>query len=142
REEHVLEAVEDRTHLRRPHALLVVVQQRVVELVGRREALHVPALELDELLEPRTEPIEVGGLTGLDPHRERTRARPGDLGRQLRGNAYGFVVVATDDADAARFERRAVETLLLRKQLLQHRAGLLRDQRLARDRAADRRPTR
>ena len=44
RDEHLLEAVEDRAHLRRLHAGLVVVEQRVVQLVGRREAVDVAML--------------------------------------------------------------------------------------------------
>ena len=59
--------VEHRARLGGGHALLVVVEEHVVELVGRVEAVDVAVLELDVLLEERDERGEIGLLARLDP---------------------------------------------------------------------------
>ena len=69
-----LELVEDRCDLGRLHAALVVVEQRVVRVVVRREALDVPVAQLEVPLEVRAE--QLGSCSWRAPRaRRRSRAR-------------------------------------------------------------------
>src|SRR2546427_7947878 len=138
RNELLLQSVEDRSHLRGREVGLVVVEQCVVELLGRWEARDVAVPQLDHLLEPRAEALVVRLLPGLDPRAEGERAGACGDRRQLRRDADRLVEVAACHPHQAGLVGLGVETLLVRAQLLEQIADLVRDERLVRE-ATDRR---
>ena len=67
---------EDLADLGGPHARLVVLEQDVVRVVVRREALDVLPAEVDDALEPRPERREVGRPRAPSPRPRTTRPPP------------------------------------------------------------------
>ncbi len=124
RHEACLQLVEDRPHVGRLHARLVVVEEDVVVLVGRLEAVHVLPSELDHLLQVRLEHRPVGRLARLLPDRLGDRACAGHLRGQLRRNANELVVVAARYADETRLERVVALLLGPRRGLVEQLADL------------------
>src|SRR3954451_3416739 len=61
------QALEDWPKLRRCHAGLEIIEQRVIRVVVRRKALDVLAPQLDNALEVGEEGGEVRALPGLNP---------------------------------------------------------------------------
>ena len=105
----MLQLVEDGPHLRRLHARLEVVEERVVRLVDRLEAFDVALLELDRALEMRQEEPEVRRPPRLAPDRLGHHGRPGGLGAKLERHLARLLVVAARDPDQARLDRVVVE---------------------------------
>ena len=95
---------EDLADLRRAHSGLVVLEQHVVCVVVRSEALDVLSTEIDDALEPGSKRREVRLLAGLDPRLVRLRGDLRELHRKLGRNATLTVPVAPRDAD----ERRVI----------------------------------
>ncbi len=85
-------------HLGRGHARLVVVEQRVVGVLGLGKARAVAPAQLDVALQVRREGCEVVGLARLHPGAARGHAGAGHLGHELAGHATGLVEVAPGDA--------------------------------------------
>src|SRR6266702_2578168 len=67
RYELVLQAGEDRSDVRRPHAPLVIVEEDVVRVVERLVTGDVLARELEPPLEVRAEDLVVRGRARLEP---------------------------------------------------------------------------
>ena len=109
---------------RRPHARLVVVEERVVRIVERLVARDVLARELEPPLEMRAEDLVVRRLARLEPRDVAERAGARHLGAQVARNATLLLVVAARDADDARLERLRLGALLERAQLLEQLAEL------------------
>ena len=130
RDELALELVEDLGDLGRLHPLLVVVQQGVVGLAV--EALDVPALELDVVLEVGQERLEVGVLARFDPDRQRRRGRVRDLSPQLARHFARLLPVAPRDADEAGLVRLGIEAFLVRPELVEQPSDLVRGEALVR----------
>ena len=120
-----LEPVEDRAHLRRLHAGLEVVQEDVVRVVRRWEAVEVALLELEDAVEPRTEGGVVGCGAGRDPDVMRLRGDVSDLRGELGRDARRLVPVAARDADQARVQVVVGQRFLERAQLLEQAADLV-----------------
>ena len=119
RHEAVAQAPQRLAHLGRGHAGLVVVEQRVVGVLGLRGARAVASAQLDVALQVRGEGREVVGLACLHPGA--TRGHPGarHLGHELAGDATGLVVVAPGDAHDVGLE------LVARHRLGEQRADAL-----------------
>ena len=137
RHELLLEPVEHLPHLGRRHIGLEVVQQHVVGLPCRLEALHVAVLELQVALERGDEAGEVRLGASLEPGLMAERRRSRDLGRKGRRHAARLLVVTARDADQARLERVVREALLVPRKLLEQPADLVVDQGLV-ENAAER----
>ena len=88
RDEAVAQALERVAHLGRGHARLVVVEQRVVGVLGLGEARAVAPAQLDVALQEGREGREVVGLARLHPRAARGHARRGpSRPRARRGRA-------------------------------------------------------
>ena len=96
-----LEGGEYPPHLLGRHPLLEVVEEDVVRVVVRREALHVPQAQLEHALERGAEELEVGILSSLHPHPVRLGVRLRELGRQLGRDAPQLLEVVLRDPDQA-----------------------------------------
>ena len=92
---------EDLADLGRPHPGLVVLEEHVVRVVVRCEALDVLAAEVDDALEPRPEGGEVGVLARLHPHLVGLRRGLDELGCELGRDAARAVPVALRNANQA-----------------------------------------
>ena len=115
----LLETVERRPHLGGLHALLVVVEQDVVGLLRRLEAVDVGVRELDVPLEVGQESREVGLGARLDPGRLRDRRGARDLGVEVGRDLERLLEIAARDADQAGLVGIRVEALLVRAQLFE-----------------------
>src|SRR6266536_2679493 len=135
RDQLLLQPLEDRAYLSRGELRLVVVEQRVVRLGSLREARDVAILELDHLLEPGTEALEVGGPARLHPGAEGKGPDTRRLRGQLRRHTRGLVVVAASHPDQARVVRVVRRAVLVRPKLLEQAADLVRDEKLVRETA-------
>src|SRR5439155_11949237 len=87
---------------------LVVVQQRIVRIVLRAEALDVAAPQLEVALEVREQDREVLARARLEPGLIAERAGADDLRVQLDRNAPRLLVVVPHHADQARLVRVVV----------------------------------
>ena len=130
-----LQLLEDRPHLRRLHPLLVVVEQDVVGLVRRLEAVDVGELQLDVPLEVRQEPPEVGLGPRLDPGGLGERRGASHLGLEVGGHPQRLVEVSACHPDQAGLVGARVEALLVRAQLLEQLADPVLGEPLVRDSA-------
>ena len=90
---------EDLADLGRAHPWLVVLEEHVVRVVVRREALDVLPAQIHDALERRAERCEVRLLARLDPHLVRLGGRLGELDGELGGHAARPVPVALRDPD-------------------------------------------
>src|SRR2546423_3464752 len=139
RDELALQVLEDVLGLRGREAVLVVVEEHVVRLAGRLEAVDVAPPELEQPLEVRAEHLEVAPLARLQPGAVAERTFPQELGPQLGRHPARLLVVAAHDADQARLVRLVRERLLFCAQLLEQAAQLVGHEPLVRG-APDRRP--
>ena len=112
RHEVLFELVEDLPHLCRLHVRLEVVEEDVVRLVGRVEALDVAVAQLEVLLEMRSQCFEVRFRLRRSPRREGKRRRSAHLPDELRRDTCGLLVVAPCDADETGFEGVVIRALL------------------------------
>ena len=96
--EPLAQAREQLDDLRRAHARLIVVQQRVVGVLGVREAVDVAAGQIDQHAQVRQEGLEVVGAARLGPGVLPRRARAGELCVELAGHPQRLAAVAARDA--------------------------------------------
>jgi hypothetical protein len=80
-------------------ALVVVVEQHVVGIVVGREALDVPALELELPLQMGQQDAEVAPLPRLEPGGDAERAGAREVGAEVGRHAVCLLVLATSDTD-------------------------------------------
>ncbi len=99
-----LDLVEDAPHLGGLHLRLEVVEQDVVRLVPRLEAVDVAAAQLDVALERRQEALEARGRLRLEPGRAARGRRERHLGGELGRHPHRLLVPAPGDPH----ERRVV----------------------------------
>ena len=90
---------EDLANLGCAHPGLVVLEEHVVRVVVRCEALDVLPAQIHDALERRPERCEVRLLARLDPHLVRLGGCLGELDRELGGHAARTVPVALGDPD-------------------------------------------
>ena len=90
---------EDFADLRRAHPRLVVLEQHVVRVVVRCEALDVLSTEIDDALEPGSERREVRFLARFDPHLVRLCGDLRELHRERGRDATLTAPIAVRDAD-------------------------------------------
>ena len=133
RHEAFLEPVEDRLHLGRLHARLVVVEHDVVGIAIVVEARDVAPPQLEVPLEVREHDRVVVLGPRTQPCAIAERAGALELRQQLGRNSDRLLVVASGDADHARLERVGVVRLLERSQLLDQLAEGRVDTMLVRD---------
>ena len=119
RDELGLENLEDRANVRRPHARLVVVEQNVVRIVVRGEALCIAEAQLETALEPGPERREVRCLARLDPGLVRFRSVLGERGYELARDASCLLPVAARDLQQARVVGVGGKRSAVRLQLVQ-----------------------
>ncbi len=95
------EAVEDAAHLARLHSLLEVVEQRVVRVVGGREAGDVAVLLLERAVEPRPEGVEVVVSAGHRPCLDALGGELRHLGAEVGRDPAGLFPIALRHGDEA-----------------------------------------
>ena len=93
---------------------LEVVQQHVVGIVGRREAVDVPVLELERAVEPRAEALVVVVGPRLRPRIDALGRELRQVGRELGRHATRLLPVASGDCDQARVVGVGIELRLER----------------------------
>ena len=126
-----LDLGEDARHLRRLHLRLEVVEQHVVRLVLRAEALDIAVPQLDVALHQRQEEVEVRGRLRLEPPGADFGRRPRHLRAQLDRHLHRLLVVAPGDADERAVPRVRIE--VARLELVEQAADLRVDQHLVRE---------
>ena len=104
-----LQPVEHRAHLVGAHSSLEVVEEDVVRVAGRREAVDVAVLELERPVEPGAEAREVVLGPRRRPGVHSFRGELRQLGRQQGRDAAGFLPVTARDCDQAGVVRFRVE---------------------------------
>src|SRR5581483_6710128 len=125
-----LDLREDARHLGGLHLRLEVVEQDVVGLCLRAEALDVAVAQLHVPLHKRQEEREVRGRLRLEPPRRRLGGCARHLRAQLDRNLHRFLIVAPRDADERAVPRLRVEVAPL--ELVEQAADLGIDEHLVR----------
>ena len=125
--------VEHATNLVGVHALLEVVEQDVVRIVGRGKALDVAMLDLESAVEPGAERGEVVVCACVRPGLDALGRELRHLGLELGGDASRFLPVAPGDGDQAGVVRVRVEVGLLGPEPLEQLADLVAHEELVRE---------
>ncbi len=115
---------------RRPHPRLVVLEEHVVRVVVRREALDVAAPEVDDPLERGSKRREVRLLARPDPHLVRLGRRLRELDGELDRHAAGAIPVPPRDPDERGVVGVVGERLGVRLELLEELAETVVDEPL------------
>src|SRR5579862_1452944 len=108
-----LELFEDPRDLGGLHLRLEVVEEHVVRLLLRAEALDVTVSKLDVPIHQRQEEVEVRGRLRLEPARRRLGGCAHHLRAQLGGNLHRLLVVAPRDAQQRAVPRVGIEVTRL-----------------------------
>ena len=125
------QAIEDRFHIGSLHAAFVIIQQRIVGMIGRREEGNIFVDQFHHFFEMRLEDRKIRFASRLHPGFERLGGDDGLFGNERRRDAFGFVVIAGSHAHQRGFiSVRAVKFLF---QILDQPAHFIGDEFFLRD---------
>ncbi len=83
------------------HSALEIVEEWIVDVIVRLEAIDVTMLEFDVFLKIRQKECEIGLLTGFDPGVARERGGACHFDAQFSGNGFLLFVILPRHADQA-----------------------------------------